>query len=86
MAHTQQDLPPCRIASEVLQTSVLSSVRVNVTLRSELLQRLYMQLHERDLGVSLNRQVIRPLFCHNLMAYIQDSKEVLKVGALVATS
>jgi len=57
LAHTQQDFPPCRIASEVLQTSVLSSVRVNVTLRSELLQRLYMQLHERDLGVSLNRQV-----------------------------
>lgn len=82
MAHTQQDFPPCRIASEVLQTSVLSSVRVNVTLRSELLQRLYMQLHERDLGVSLDRS----LFCHNLMAYIQDSKEVLKVGALIATS
>lgn len=61
LAHTQQDLPPCRIASELLQTSVLSNVRVNVTLRSELLQRLYMQLRERDLGVPLNRQVFRSL-------------------------
>lgn len=86
LAHTQQDLPPCRIASEVLQTSVLSNVRVNVTLRSELLQKLYIQLHERDFGVPLNRRVFRSLFCHNLIVYLQDSKEVLKVGALINTS